>query len=469
MRWLCSLALCCCFWVTARAQSFLPENSPELEKLLQRSVVRVWWNCDLMNKGQYFRLAVNGSVIENVAPRFLASYESDAWVYDSAGHVVAYLGPAGAWMDQSTPQLVVQMTDGQKVNARLIGIDESQGIAVLQADATALRPVSVQFKIEWKPYQEFYVATVDPQLSMSQCTLLNAEKQPGLEEFKLQFKRLRVGRPGNLVFTREGQFAGFLTSVMRGASAVRSLAVNLLPVDQIVPAVQKILRTRSNVKSGWLGLYLDEKRPPIEQVWSSSPFAPEVMVNNVVPGGPAARAGIAEKDRIVKVNDIPAENLFQVVRMIQKAPVGSTLKLEVARGDKKLQLRPKVATRQEYEKQPEYVVEVIRDENNTVRLRRVDDSKLQSRNAIFLGIYATETAVAAQSRGLLVTEVLQNTPAFAAGLQKGDVIVRVNSIPVSDMVQYARALTQIMFRQSQVITLRCLRQQREIETKIVLK
>ncbi|HEY2931643.1 MAG TPA: PDZ domain-containing protein [Acidobacteriota bacterium] len=469
MRWLCSTVLCCCLWITAQAQSLFPEANPELEKLLQRSVVRVWWNCDLMNRGQYFRLAINGSIIDNVAPRFLASYETDAWVYDSAGHVVAYLGPAGAWMDQSTPQLVVQMTDGQKISARLIGIDESQGIAVVQAETSSLRPVAVQFKIEWKPYQEFYVATVDPNLSLAQCTLLNAQKQPGLDEFKLQFKKLRVGRPGNLVFTRDGQFAGILTSVMRGASAVRNLAVNLLPVDQIVPAVQKILRTHSNIKSGWLGLYLDEKSTAMDQIWSGSLFASGVVVNNVVPGGPAARAGITENDRILKVNDVAAENLFQVVRMIQKAPVGSTLKLEVARGDRKLQLRPIVSRRQDFEKPPEYIVEVLRDENGTIRLRRADDAKLQSRNAIFLGIYATETVMAPQARGLLVTEVLQNTPAFQAGLQKGDVIVQVNSVPVSDMSQYAKALTQIMFRQNHTITLRCLRQQREIETKIVLK
>jgi len=108
MRRLYLLLLASLLIATVHAQSLLiPDSRSALDELLQRSVVRVWWNQNLIGSGEEFRFAVNGALIQNVAPRLLASYETDAWVYDSAGHIVAYLGPAGSWFDRGVPQLLM--------------------------------------------------------------------------------------------------------------------------------------------------------------------------------------------------------------------------------------------------------------------------------------------------------------------------------------------------------------------------
>ncbi len=466
MRRLFLLLLASCLLGAADAQSLLiPDTRSNLDELLQRSVVRVWWSQNLIGGGEEFRFAVNGALIQNVAPRLLASYETDAWVYDAAGHVVAYLGPAGSWFDRGIPQLLVQTTDGQSMTARLVGIDEAQGIAVVQTEPSALRPTPVQFKIQWKPRSEFYIASLDGGFNLSNCTVLNAEKQAGLEEYKLHFKKLRIGRPGNLVFTHEGQFAGFLTTVARRLSPMRTFFVNLLPVDQIIPSVQRIIRTRSNIKGGWLGVYLKDQ-PHQAQIVSAG----EVTVTDVVPGGPADQAGIMENDRIVKVNDVTTEDLSQVVRMIQKSPAGSTVKMEIARGDKILQVRPKVANREAYEEQATYLIEVPPQEYNAIRVRRADESLMKRYDALFVGIYISDTLQPAKIQGLVVTDVVVNTPAARAGLRKGDVILQVNGMPVRSMDQYATALAALVNNSTpRAITLRCLRDNKEIQKTISLK
>lgn len=464
MRYICSLLLVCWTMAAAGAQTLTPDAAANVEELLRRSVARVWWNRDLMAGGEYFRFAVNGQVIQNILPRFYATYETDAWVYDDAGHVVAYLGPAGSWMDHASVQLTVQTTDGQILPAKLVGIDEAEGVAVVQTEATAFRPVTTQLKIDWKPQSGLYVASLDKGFSLRACTVLNAERQAGLDEHKLRFKKLRLGRMGSMVFTREGDFAGFLTTVPKGPVTMQHPVVNLMPVEQILPSVQKIIQTGTGIRTGWLGLYLkDQPYPP-----PPGAAARGVAVRKVISGGPSARAGIAPNDIILKVNDIPVESLFHFVRVIQKSAVGSCLKLDILRGDKMLQLRPTVAPREELEIHPTYVVEVPQEPHRTVRLRLLDDiGVMQSRKAVFLGIYTSGSTELPKTRGLVITDVMENTPAAQADLRKGDVIVRVNDLAVENMDQYMAALMKNLSTPS--IVFHCLREGQEIQKTISLK
>ncbi|MBI4457211.1 MAG: PDZ domain-containing protein [Acidobacteria bacterium] len=463
MRRFVPLLLTCFMLISLRGQSPSSDAETNLEELLHRSVVRLWWNRDLMRSGEYFRFAINGAMIQNIAPRFYATYETDAWVYDDPKYVVAYLGPAGGWMGRGSLEITVETTDGQNVPARLVGIDEAQGIAVVQTEAATFRPAPAQLKVRWKSHRDFYVASLENGLNLSICKLLSAEKQPGLGEHKLHVRKLRSGRPGSLVFTSDGDFAGFLTTISKEPPATQSHIVNLIPAERIVPSVQRILQTRSSIRGGWLGLFLRDL--PREQEGAT---VGRVIVRNVVAEGPAAKAGIAENDIVLKVNDVSAENLSQVVRMIQKAQVGSPLKLEILRGDKILQFQPTVAIREKLERRPTYVVEVPREENSAVRVRRADLAGIiKSRNAMFLGIYATDSVQSPTTPGLVITEVMENTPAAYADFRKGDVILQVNDTMVRNMDQYMTALMKNVFAPR--IVFRCLRQDKEIRKTISLK
>ena len=419
----------------AQAPVTAPPSGPDEQ--LQNSVVRIWWNRDLMGGGEYFHLAVDGTVIQNVMPRFHATYETDAWVYDDLGHVVAYLGPAAGWIVRGPIELVLRTVSGQSMLGKLVGIDEAQGLAVVETEAATLHPPSAPLKIEFKPYSGFYLVSLDTGFSFQTCTLLNAARQRGLDEHKLRFAKMPDGRMGNLLFARDGKFAGFLTGSPKSPASGQGGSVNLMPVEQIVPSVQKILQTRSSIQSGWLGLFLRDlpaaRRPGLG--------GGGIVVSRLVPGGPGAKAGILEDDIILKVNEVPAENLSQVVRMIQKSPVGSSLRLDVLRGDKLLQIHPAVGTREEVETARAYLVDLHRKRSGQLHIQHADEIGLvRSRNAIFLGIYTSDSVEPSKSRGPVIAEVAENTPAAQAGLKKGDVILQVNDTIVQNMDQYVAAL-----------------------------
>lgn len=457
-----SLILAGCLLAAVQAQSLPSDPEPIRYDALQHSVVRIIWSRDLMNSGEDFRFAVNGKLIQNLMPRFQATYETDAWVFDDAGHVAAYLGAAGGWMNRGALQLTAQTTDGQCLPARLIGIDEAEGVAVIQTDPTSLKPSLAPAQTHWKPYSGFYVASLDKGISLTSCRLLNAQKQAGLAEHTLHFQKLRLGRPGSLVFTRAGEFAGFLTTALKGPTRTRDSA-DLMSAEQVIASARRIERAGNSIKSGWLGLFMkDQPLPP-------KPGAPAgVMVRRVVPGGPVAKVGIMENDLITKVNDIAAQSLSHAVRMIQRAPVGSSLKLEIFRDDKVLQFRPIVGTREDVERQPTYLVDVGRGENRTVHLHRAHDlGILKSRDAIFLGIYVSDSPESHENRGLVITEVMGNSRADQAGLRKGDVILRVNDAAVQSMDQYMTALMKSLT--SSQVTFRCRRDQGEISKTIALR
>ncbi|MBI2821985.1 MAG: PDZ domain-containing protein [Acidobacteria bacterium] len=463
MRPVCSLLVLSAVLTTASAQTVLHSLDGKIGEVLQRSVVRIWWNRDLMATGEFLRFAVNGTVIPNIAPHFYATYETDAWVYDNSGRVVAYLGPAGTWMRRGSLQLVVQTADGQNLPARLVGIDESQGIAVVQTVPDSLGPVAVRTNMDWKTYSGFYVASLEKGFKLIGCKLLAMEKRPGLGEYRFHFKRLRFGRPGSLVFTHDGAFAGFLTTRLKGVVPTRSSTVNMMPAERVVASVQRIIRAGTDLKSGWLGVYF--KHEPDTQ---KDRTHAGVVVRKVVPGGPADKAGIIKKDVVLKVDGVPAESLFQVVRMIQGAPVGSQLRLDLLREGRILQLQPTIGQREDLEREPTYIVEVPGAEKNAVRIRRADGPETaKGHDIIFLGLYLSDAAALPRTGGVVITDVMENTPAAQAGLRKGDVILEINGAIVRNMDQYMEVLTKNL--SARRILFRCLRDQSEIEKTIALR
>lgn len=60
---------------------------------------------------------------------------------------------------------------------------------------------------------------------------------------------------------------------------------------------------------------------------------PGIVMNSIIANSPAARAGLAAKDRLLRINDIEARHLESVLAFIRTRPAGTTLRLQVMRGE----------------------------------------------------------------------------------------------------------------------------------------
>ncbi|HCW47795.1 MAG TPA: outer membrane-stress sensor serine endopeptidase DegS, partial [Erwiniaceae bacterium] len=63
-----------------------------------------------------------------------------------------------------------------------------------------------------------------------------------------------------------------------------------------------------------------------------------IVVNNVAPDGPAAKAGIQANDLIVSVNGKPAVSAQETMDQVAEVRPGSVIEVQVIRNDRKLTL-----------------------------------------------------------------------------------------------------------------------------------
>jgi regulator of sigma E protease len=82
-----------------------------------------------------------------------------------------------------------------------------------------------------------------------------------------------------------------------------------------------------------LPIHPDALEARLKAAQALQPFRPAV-VGQVIPGRPAARAGVQQGDTIVAVNGRPVEQWYDLLEMLRTA-AGKTMQIELARGDRR--------------------------------------------------------------------------------------------------------------------------------------
>lgn len=142
------------------------------------------------------------------------------------------------------------------------------------------------------------------------------------------------------------------------------------------------------------------------------------VITQVVPGSPAAEAGLQSGDVITALNGKPVEAATGLAAAVQSLAVGDTVALTVLRDGETVELSAVLAARPEsefFEAQP--FIQQPRP---------------------YLG-----AALEDSDKGIVIREVDANSPAAAAGLQVGDVVKSLNGAAVTtsrELVEAVRAL-----------------------------
>jgi serine protease Do len=161
------------------------------------------------------------------------------------------------------------------------------------------------------------------------------------------------------------------------------------------------------------------------------------LVSTVAKGRPAAKAGIEPGDIIVEFNGKAVKNRDELVATVVSTRPGTTVPVKIIR-DKQ-------------EKTLSITVEELDldEEGNRAAEQRTSiepDEEPSQGFGITLSALTPETAKrlrAGDAQGVLVSDVEQGSPAFRAGLVRGDIITRVNRQPVRTPQEASRVLAAV--------------------------
>ena len=333
-------------------------------------------------------------------------------------------------------KMSVALRDGQTYDAKLIGIDELNDLAVLRINATKLpvAPIGSSADLaigEWaiaigNPYG-FLLGNTEPSVTAGviSATGRNLVPQQGQEGGGTYVDMLQTdasinpGNSGGPLVNALGQVIGVNTSIFSPSGG--SIGIGFaIPINRAMRVADDLLK-HGAVRHPWIGVRIAQ--PP-----NSSPrdlLRSGVVVRSVVLGSPAARAGIRPGDQILRSRGRALRNMFDWEGEMLELRVGEAAQMVLKRtsGEETVTVTPadlpEVGARK---------VEVLRD----VQLVTLTPAIRQER-----GIRS--------ARGALVVNASERVM-DQLGVLPGDVIIGVNRASVTSAEEVAHAIEQLAGR-----------------------
>jgi serine protease Do len=195
-----------------------------------------------------------------------------------------------------------------------------------------------------------------------------------------------------------------------------------------------------------------------------------VVVEDVLPGGAAEKAGIKRADLITAFDGEQVRSARQFSRLVEEAAPGRAVKATIVRDGKRteLTLTPSAADRPPTMAiDPDRIRDHLRDIVPNLDLD-LDLPGSRARLGVTVeGLTAQLAAYFGVKNGVLVSSVSDDSPASRAGLKAGDVIVGIDGRNVSSRTDLLQALRNV--NGGQEVTIAIVRDRKESSVKATLE
>jgi serine protease Do len=340
--------------------------------------------------------------------------------------------------------ILVRLSDGREFKADVVGKDALTDVALIKlGKPPADLPTVVLGDSDALRQGDFVLALGSPLGLRDTATLgiVSAKHRGGIspigtgtyDDYIQTDAAINPGNSGGPLFNLRGEVVGLNTAIVRpdvgqgiGFAVPVNLAKSLLPQ----------LREKGKVTRGFMGVSVGDLTPDLAAAFGLAAGTKGALVQNVVPRGPAAKAGIEAGDLVVAINGKPVESSGQLTRTVALVAPGEKVDVTLLRKGDRKQLSFKVAQR------PEDEAAAQRGE-----LGEGDEGEKAGGKAQKLGVslapltpeIARELGISAE-QGVVVSEVVGGGPAERAGVRRGDLILEVNRQAVRKPEDVAAAI-----------------------------
>jgi len=327
-------------------------------------------------------------------------------------------------------RLDVVLQDGRSFEGRVVGTDPATDIAVIRIDARNL-PTARFASSDAARVGEWVMAIGSPfGLDYTVTTgVLSAKGRGGLganeiEDYLQTDASINPGNSGGPLVNLRGDVLGINTMIIG-----RGTGIGFAVPSDIAQSVSSQLIDTGRVRRAWLGVGFQELSPELASQFGV-PVHGGALISNVVPGGPAARAGLRPGDVVVAVGDQPVREGNDLLRQVLRQRVDTNVTVQLLR-----ERRPQTVTMRLAE----------RPTSPTTQHSPQVAPPPAHRDDLGLQLAPMTSQVRQQLRysgagAVVVTGVSSGSAADRAGLRQGDVIVESDHRPVRQPSQIAQAL-----------------------------
>ena len=239
---------------------------------------------------------------------------------------------------EGTSTVQVRLASGRRLSGQVIGRDARVDLALVKVESAELLPVLPLGDWEQLRVGEFVLALGHP-FGLEQTVSLGIVSRRGAPllaatpgfDFIQTDAAVNPGNSGGPLVNMAGQVIGVNTMAARNGSIGFAIPSNL--VKGLLPQ----LLAKAKVEWGWLGVRIDEiTEDNAKEYGLGEPRG--VGIASVIPGQPAAEAGVRAKDIVLAVDGSAIAGPRDLQRIISGTPVGKTVRLALLRDGREEEL-----------------------------------------------------------------------------------------------------------------------------------
>lgn len=347
-------------------------------------------------------------------------------------------------------EINVVLKDGRELKAVVVGRDEGTDLAVIKVTDPKAKGADfpfVNFENQAKPRVGDWVITIGNPFGLggtATAGIISAYNR-SLGDSSSRFvdyiqidAPINRGNSGGPSFDIYGRVIGVNTAIFSptGGSVGIGFAI---PAD-VAEATAKQLIAGGKVVRGYIGANIQDFSTEMAEA-QGLPDVKGAIIAELVPGAPAAKAGVMPEDIVTAVNGVNVKSGTELTREVAKAKPGEAIRLSILRGGK-----PRTVEVRSGVRPAEDALGATDPDAQDGAPATPDKPQLQKYEALGLTLVPLDAAarttykIDPAVRGVLIAAVKSDSDAGEKGLVKGDVLSSVNGVAVNSTGEVAAAI-----------------------------
>jgi serine protease Do len=324
--------------------------------------------------------------------------------------------------------LIVTLPDAREFPATVVGADAETDLAVIKIQAEDL-PVIPWGNSSALAVGQYVLAIGNPFGLNSTVTLgiVSALDRGGMgiarfEDFIQTDAAINPGNSGGALVNTRGELVGINTAIASQSGGYQGVGF-AVPSSLAKPVLDELMK-HGKIVRGYLGLAVQEMTKELAP-WFGLKTSRGALVTDVVPGGPADKAGIHRGEVILQYQGENVKDGQMLLELVTRANNGELVELGMVENGKERTVRA-----------------IIREQPPTPQTRRTRTTRVEHPLAGMEVADVDEAAIQEYAlnpvtKGAVVSFLEEGCAAALAGIIEGDVIIELNKHPVESVREYA--------------------------------
>lgn len=240
----------------------------------------------------------------------------------------------------------VNLQDGRKFSAKLIGSDKKVDIALLQINGDDL--VSIPLASSSQLAVGDFVLAIGNPFGLGQTVtsgIVSALGRNGLgiqgyEDFIQTDASINPGNSGGALIDLNGKLVGINSAII--APAGGNVGIGFAIPTEVATSIKTQLINYGEVRRGGIGAQFQDLTAELAEAFALKTFQ-GAIVSLVDNNSSADKAGLRQGDIVIRANDRKITSAADIHNRIGLSPIGQDLKLDILRNGDEVQLQARIS------------------------------------------------------------------------------------------------------------------------------